>query len=199
MNDLNSLFSDLLDQGKYLYRGLLMAVMLGAAYLFWKDNRGRIRERAGELLKQPWLVLFLLYTGYLITSTLFGRTLSYPDKKVLHYLFFSGNAEGNREIIENILLYIPYVFLMLQAFRPPKALKASTLLAAGTTLFTEISQLLFWLGEFQISDLIYNTVGGLLGWLLWKLVRLVFPGRDRRNPTSTKNQAGPATKSESGE
>ena len=43
-------------------------------------------------------------------------------------------------------------------------------LAFVISLFIEINQLLFQVGTFQISDLIYNTLSGLIGYILFKIM-----------------------------
>ena len=146
------------------------------------DNRGRIRARLRELLKRPWLIAFLLFTGYLLTSTLLSRSLTNPYKGVLKNLLPGVNSTDNREIVENILLFIPYSFLMLQAFKPKKPFRTAAIACAGTTAFIEVSQLLFWLGQFQLADLIYNFLGGMLGWVLWALFHRIFD-KDREQNT----------------
>ena len=70
--------------------------------------------------------------------------------------------------MENIILFVPYTFFYLQALTPSKSLKAAFLLAFLTSIFVELLQLIFWLGAFQLSDLLYNVIGGMIGWLLWK-------------------------------
>ena len=171
---------DLSRQGTYVWRGVVLAVVLGMAYLFWTDNRGRIRERLKAVPHKPWLVLFLLYAGFLLVSTLFGRSFTVPYKNLTNHLFFGNLMSVNIEITENILLYIPYVFLMLQAVRPKHSLRKALGFAAGTSVFVELSQLLFWLGECQLADVLHNTAGGLLGWGLYALGRLLFHHRGRK-------------------
>ena len=73
----------------------------------------------------------------------------------------------NNEIIENILLFIPLTLLFLNAFNPEKPWKASLILSACATGFIELSQLLFWLGEFQLADIFHNIIGGLVGCGIW--------------------------------
>ena len=42
-------------------------------------------------------------------------------------------------------------------------LKKSFLVGALTSIFIEMGQMIFKVGEFQISDLTYNTVGAVIG------------------------------------
>lgn len=83
-----------------------------------------------------------------------------------------------REIILNILLYVPMGYMLPLLFDTWKAKKV---IHTGflASLLTESVQLVFRLGEFSFSDLLNNslgTVAGLVGYLLvfrviWKMKR----------------------------
>ena len=50
-------------------------------------------------------------------------------------------------------------------------LSAGVIVASGLFSFViEFSQLLFHLGTFQISDLVYNTLGGTIGGLTYYVI-----------------------------
>ena len=50
-------------------------------------------------------------------------------------------------------------------------LSAGVIVASGLFSFViEFSQLLFHLGTFQISDLVYNTLGGTVGGLAYYII-----------------------------
>ena len=68
-------------------------------------------------------------------------------------------------------MFVPLTVLYLQAFKPNRPWEAALKLTIFTSVFIELSQLIFWLGEFQLSDLLYNTIGGVIGIALWMLLR----------------------------
>ena len=83
------------------------------------------------------------------------------------------------EPIENLVLFIPFVVLLLWAFkneiigedvRIVKVLWKSTVTVGIFSFVIEFSQLLFHLGTFQISDLVYNTLGGTIGGLTYYVI-----------------------------
>ena len=83
------------------------------------------------------------------------------------------------EPIENLVLFIPFVVLLLWAFkneiigedvRIVKVLWKSTVTVGIFSFVIEFSQLLFHLGTFQISDLVYNTLGGTVGGLTYYII-----------------------------
>lgn len=165
---MSNLIKDCIKQFRFVPRTIVLSFIVFLAYAFIKDNnRKEIWNKTISLLKKPWLVLFLLYLSYILVCTLFSRQSFVPYKSVLKGFRLYNNGRWSKECIENILLFMPYTFFFLQALAPEKTFKAAFLIALSTSLFVEISQLIFWLGAFQFSDLIYNVIGGMIGWLLW--------------------------------
>lgn len=79
------------------------------------------------------------------------------------------------EAVENVFLFIPYILLLFWTFSQKlwKTRKVTWMLASalgigfGTSLGIEFLQLLLCLGTFQLSDLFYNTLGGVLGGMVY--------------------------------
>ena len=86
------------------------------------------------------------------------------------------------ESIENFMLFVPFTVLLFGAFREQilgkeiylKTIIWKSIKVVGVFALTiEFIQVLFHLGTFQLSDLCYNTLGGVCGGFiyfgLWKL------------------------------
>ena len=168
-----NLKKDIIFQSYYLPRALILTFIIAFAYLFILDNRGHIKERLIEVIKKPIVVLFLFYLSFLLVSTLLGRWPKNPYGYLLANFGIRNKNGWNSEFVENTLLLIPYSFLFLEAFKPRHTLKAALLVTALTTCFIELSQLLFWLGEFQLSDIFHNILGGMIGYALWYLLQAI--------------------------
>lgn len=129
------------------------------------------------LRKRP---VMLKYTNYVILAVylfanLYLTILSRPTR-IYHHMeltpFWSyaaalKRADLREEILLNIILYIPFGYLMHYAF--PK-MKWWTVVCLGFLLsgFTETVQLFFKLGLCEVDDLISNTLGTLAGVGLYK-------------------------------
>ena len=138
------------------------------AFLFiqtegWKD-------KLRNTFKKPWLLLYILYLAFILVSTVFARSITNPCKNVLEDFGVINNGRINREFIENVLLFIPYSFLYLQAFKPKSPFKRTIAVSVVLTLFIEAAQLLLWVGNFQLSDLVHNVLGGLIGYGAWVII-----------------------------
>ena len=161
-------------QFRFLPRAVVLTFIVTFAYLFIQDNgRKEIRDKLVSTIKKPWLLLFLLYLSFILVCTLFTRNTFVPYKSVLKGFKLYNNGRWNTGCIENITLFMPYTFFYLQALTPSKSLKTAFLLAFLTSMFIELMQLIFWLGAFQLSDLFYNVVGGVIGWFLWYSCKMI--------------------------
>ena len=161
-------------QFRFLPRAVVLTFIITFAYLFIQDNsRKEIRDKLISVIRKPWLVLFLLYLSFILVCTLFSRNTFVPYKSILKGFKLYNNGRWSIQCIENIILFVPYVFLYLKALTPSEMLKSAFFLAFLTSMFIELMQLIFWLGAFQLSDLFYNVVGGMIGWLLWHTCKVL--------------------------
>lgn len=139
-------------------------------------------------------IFFLVfYTAMILFRTLLCRsTWINPLVNVLG-IWSLHNAKGEiyTENIENAILFIPFTILLFYAFKSrlfkterPGAFSVLLRAAQVSFLFSlaiESCQLFLKLGTFQISDLVFNTLGGIIGGMAFLFVRrIVFIFRIRR-------------------
>ena len=85
----------------------------------------------------------------------------------------NGEQKLTTECIENVIMMVPFSAIVMWTFREKienswkKILWQSGKIAFVFSVSIEMLQLLFRLGTFQLSDIFYNTVGGLLGGLMY--------------------------------
>lgn len=119
------------------------------------------------LIATAWIIIWKLEIPYIGAGT--RRTI-----KVIPFLADgTHNASPVLEIAVNILLFIPlggYLALLLPRWRWIH----SVLAAAGASLILEFTQFVLSVGMSDITDLITNTLGGVLGFGMWSLLRLRF-------------------------
>ncbi len=156
-------------QAGYLLPALLPAAALIVVWQLWSKRQLPLADRLRGLWERGWLLLFLVYLFAMLISALLDRPETEPTLYVLHHLWFNRFPAWNKQIIENILFFIPYSMLFLLAFRPHRPWRASLAVSLATTLLIEVGQLVFRRGCFQFSDILYNTLGGLAGCGIWRL------------------------------
>lgn len=132
------------------------------------------------------IYLLAVYVCLILFRTIFCRQIwGNPIDNVLgNWSLHYSDGTLNTELVENILLFMPFSVLALWAIKG-KIIKgkiglinisyATIKISALFSLGIELCQIVLRVGTFQISDLITNTEGGLFGgviyWILYKLKR----------------------------
>ena len=85
----------------------------------------------------------------------------------------NGEQKLTTECIENVIMMMPFSAVVMWTFEEKmekgwkKKLWQSGKIAFSFSVSIEMLQLLLRLGTFQLSDIFYNTVGGVLGGLMY--------------------------------
>ncbi len=127
--------------------------------------------------------LFLAYMGVVLSITLFRRPEGSREGIVnlfinLGFGLKTGNPSFRVSVfsIFNILLFVPLGMLTYPEIRKKTWVKGvffSTIIGAVFSLFIECTQLITGRGMFEVTDLLTNTTGSLIGALIVALVRRV--------------------------
>lgn len=168
--------------GVILIAGILLIAMFQLQE-GWEATKRKLLRTVTS--RHGWaLILQMMSVAAILVLTLLCRTtVSEPLTEYLHTHWFpNGEMEHDKEILENLLLFMPFGFTLFMASPEMYRRKKwripliGALVSLGISLFVELSQLLFGLGYFQFSDLFYNTIGGALGSLIW-LIWVCFADR----------------------
>lgn len=93
----------------------------------------------------------------------------------------TGEIQLTTECFENVLLILPFIFMLLWTFdekvlkdhRVVNIAKISIVASFCFSFTIEAAQLIFRVGTWQLADLFYNTLGGFIGgliyWSGWKI------------------------------
>ena len=76
-------------------------------------------------------------------------------------------------VVGNILVFVPFGMFLPRLFRRCKNVLFVTLLSLELSLIVEVIQLVSRVGSFDVDDLLLNTIGGMLGYLIYKMVSVV--------------------------
>ena len=79
----------------------------------------------------------------------------------------------DRSFFLNILMLVPFGFLVPFIWKNYRKLYKTVLLGSGFSLMIELSQLITTRAT-DINDLIANTIGALIGYVIWKIFSLCF-------------------------
>lgn len=125
--------------------------------------------------------LFLLsfITSMILFRTLLNRNLwMNPLSNVMGgwgiWETVNGERQLTTECIENVILMMPFTGMVMWTFEiDEKVVWKSTKLGLTFSVSIEMLQLLLRLGTFQVSDIVYNTLGGMLGGLCYVVAKKV--------------------------
>lgn len=175
--------SDIISLGKqYLFLGIVLAVVLVVfifiAYniIYKKNLKGEKRITKGMLV---WLSVFICYMVVVIGATMLSRGSWYENSKI-QPLFYSYKEAWNnaslrewRNIILNILLFIPFGFLLPLGVKWFQKFWKIYLAGFFLTLVIETSQLILKRGIFELDDLFHNTLGTMIGYGCFAMLLLI--------------------------
>lgn len=121
--------------------------------------------------------IFVFYVIMILLKTLLIRQIwMNPLSNVLGgWGMYGSNGEFTGESVENLILFIPFTFLGAGCFSKKMSdgvsfviiIKHSIVISFIFSMAIELSQLFFRLGTFQLADLFYNTMGGLVGGIIY--------------------------------
>ena len=168
-----SLLLSFLTMFFYLY-----AYEPGEAGKGWKSALVTWYERFKGSVFFRKLFLLTFVTSMILFRTLLNRNLWLnPLSNVLDgwgiWKTVNGEKQLTTECIENVIMMVPFSAAVLWTFGKKigngwkKILWQSGKISFIFSISIEILQLLLRLGTFQLSDIFYNTVGGMIGGLIY--------------------------------
>lgn len=137
--------------------------------------------RKKKIFRAVGKVLFLLYVVFLIyflfLAEWYGRTgvseeyrynleLFREIKRFIIYREQLGAFAVFANLAGNILIFVPYGFFISVASRERGFFK-TLFFSMGLSLCVEIIQLFTRVGSFDVDDILLNTIGGVLGYIIF--------------------------------
>jgi len=125
------------------------------------------------------VVLLLIYSAVLVWVLILklGVEFSYMDTRSVNFTPFRelrafGFKSNILEILLNVVIFIPMGLYSGALFKNWGLIK-HVLVFLVISLCIESLQYALAIGAFDITDLITNTLGGILGWVLFKLIKKI--------------------------
>lgn len=167
--------------GSGLIPAFLVGLVVAGLVMVAQDpgERPGFKKGIETLLTDKRHVRLILLAGYcylLLDRTIFSREMEWGGLKYVmnDWWFYYSKGELNCNWLLNLILFIPYGYLLVLAVpglfdrQDIRAVsRVSLKYALVTSLVIEVTQLVFQVGTFQLADLWYNSLGGLLGGLLY--------------------------------
>lgn len=184
----------------YMFKDIIKTTLLSVPYgltvavaltLFLNKILKNSFKNYTELLNRRRFRLLLYTITYifmLLYRTVLCRTSDYkPLENVwggwgIEVFEYTGIDYGT--LIGNILMFVPLTVIMLFTFGDvfssvKEMIIKCTAFSFCFSLIIELLQLIFHKGTFQISDIVYNTLGGLAGVGIYILIQTKIIGRKK--------------------
>lgn len=131
------------------------------------------------LLYSVMILYFLILFVILFQKKSIGSFQSInliPFCTIIEYLFpvnIISKSFALSNLLGNIVIFVPLgIYIML--INRNKSIVVNTIITAFISIFVEVVQFIFRLGVTDIDDVILNTIGGLVGIILFQVIHLIF-------------------------
>lgn len=173
------IFKLLKDIHKSLFRSFLLAIPIFFV-LLWIARTGRAKP-----VRRPWHLCIkaaglALALAAILAMTLLNREIgAYSKSFELDFLWsyraalFKGNLGLAAEILENILLFIPLGFMLPVFFSFFERARHTVLAGLLLSATVELIQGFTAMGLFEFDDIFNNTMGTLVGFFLWAMIKKI--------------------------
>lgn len=165
----------------YIAVGIVLAAAFLVGYFLMHIKKKNKNKKSNPL----WAVFFAAFICYIVVvigATMLSRHVHFGMQYVYQlHPFYSYKLAWNyflfsewRNIILNILMFVPFGFMLPILFKKFRAFRRVYLAGFVFTLTIELTQLTFRLGIFEVDDLFDNLLGAMIGYGLFSIVFSVY-------------------------
>lgn len=136
-------------------------------------------------------LLFLIYLFFalyfLLFSEGFGRTIVREEysynltlfKEIHRYMEWAKWSDTGYKmmllnVLCNIICFVPFGFFMPLLHKKQRVWIVTVLTTALFSVFVESIQLIFKIGSFDVDDVLLNSIGGAIGYIVYKVVIVIY-------------------------
>ncbi len=171
-----SLLVQILSDFKQPIGYLPYGIIIGTIYLLVKRIIKLLQKESLKAKKHDFvLASIFVYMTVLWILAFFSRESGSRGGIDLEIFSFIGTSIGETaSYIENILLFVPMSILLAMAYNIFKKPLYNIGFAFCFSVFLETMQLITGRGYCQIDDVITNTLGAIIGFALYSIVKAIF-------------------------
>ena len=147
-----------------------------------KNIRGFVKKKRKLILRLS-TILFFMYLGLMIWQLFLGPYRSYssvrryniyPFNTIMNYFINSDKFSFHIifiNLVANIVTFIPLGFFTSLLFKRLNKVITITIFSVLTVSSIEAIQFIFNVGVFDVDDIILNSLGCIIGFTFYKLLR----------------------------
>lgn len=174
---------------QYLIMEIILVVVAGviaaAGYfiVYKKVMKGQKRIRP---LTAVWAGVFLCYLIVMLSATLLDRFSGWTSGRIIPLFYsyreawYSFSGADWRNIVLNILLFVPLGFLLPLGIRRCRRFWVTYLIGFAVTVLIESAQLILRRGVVEADDILNNFLGTMIGYGCYMLFQGILSAVQRR-------------------
>lgn len=140
------------------------------------------------------LVYFLFFSEQLgrVPSDEYKYSLV-PFKEITRYIRYwraIGSYYVLLNLFGNVLCFVPFGFVLPVISKEQRRFWKILVLSFLTSLLVELIQLVSKVGSCDVDDMLLNTLGGIIGYLMFRICHYIFFGRRREDVPKKERKAG---------
>lgn len=154
-----------------------------------KHEPGRFNMKKKSVHKCLKWCVFIIYIAALVYFVFFAESLGrtdyvkvyrynlHPFKEILRFINNQdtlGTYAVMINVLGNMIAFVPFGFCLPMVTEHRMKFIRVTVLSAGLSLMIELVQLVSKVGSFDVDDLILNTIGGMVGYILFCVCKRVY-------------------------
>lgn len=146
------------------------------------------KEREQSLLHIFIVCIFCYYLFGILTVTGIGYTSTISFRPQISLIPFVGMITGPIETILNIVLFVPMGLFLPLLYKKYNKFKTVVITGILFSVSIELVQMFNW-GASDINDVMTNTMGACLGYLIYSIISKILPDKLDRQLKSKKVNA----------
>lgn len=157
------------DAFKWSMGACLIVALASAAFFLVRRKKPSIISVFQFMLHIIWLSAFVTYGYCVLQLTILSRT-PVPWYDHVDWVFLSRWFDNNEQksfYLANIVMFIPFGILLPMIGKPMRHILIAAPVAAACSIGIEAVQLKYHLGACQLDDVLLNTFGFLMGFLVY--------------------------------
>ena len=162
--------------------GKLLGAKMGLTFL---EGCVKLKAKNRKRLRVLGKILFVLYIGFLFYFLIFSDWYGREGTGEYHYnlvlfceikrFWLYRDVLGwvsYANLFGNVLIFIPFGFFMPMASRY-RSFFLTLFYSFGVSFFVECFQLVTRVGSFDVDDMLLNTLGGVIGYIVFAICNMI--------------------------
>ena len=155
----------------------LLIVAFGVVFAILMHKNGRV-----DKAQLAACIVLFVWAAFVLFLTVLGRRMHTDLTENYNLEFFScyrhiiieHSRSAFKSTLQNILMFIPVGFMLSAVFKNNHKVIIPVIISFVFSLLIEISQLLLRSGFFELDDLFNNTLGALVGIVIYLIISKIY-------------------------